>query len=86
MSADILIIDDEQDIRLLIQGILEDEGFKTRQAANSQEALAAVEVKVPDLIVLDIWLQESEKDGLEILAHVKEDNPYLPVIMISGHV
>ncbi|MAZ75717.1 MAG: sigma-54-dependent Fis family transcriptional regulator [Micavibrio sp.] len=85
MSVDILIIDDEEDIRLLIQGILEDEGFKTRQASNSQEALAAVEVKTPDLIILDIWLQDSEKDGLEILASVKEANPYLPVLMISGH-
>jgi two-component system nitrogen regulation response regulator NtrX len=85
MSADILIIDDEQDIRLLIQGILEDEGFKTRQAANSTEALAAVELKIPDLIILDIWLQDSDKDGLEILTNVKEGNPHLPVLMISGH-
>lgn len=85
MSADILIIDDEQDIRLLIQGILEDEGFATRQAANSREALEAVETKKPDLAILDIWLQDSDKDGLEILAHVKQKHPNLPVIMISGH-
>ena len=85
MSADILIIDDEQDIRLLIQGILEDEGFQTRQAANSKEALDAVELKVPDLIILDIWLQDSDHDGLEILKTMKKDNPHLPVLMISGH-
>lgn len=85
MSADILIIDDEQDIRLLIQGILEDEGFQTRQASNSKEALEAVELKVPDLIILDIWLQDSDHDGLEILKTVKEGNPHLPVLMISGH-
>lgn len=85
MSIDILVIDDEQDIRLLIKGILEDEGFKVRQAGNSKEALEAVETKKPDLIILDIWLQDSDKDGLEILQAVKDDNPFLPVLMISGH-
>ncbi|PZQ48031.1 MAG: sigma-54-dependent Fis family transcriptional regulator [Micavibrio aeruginosavorus] len=85
MSIDILIIDDENDIRKLIKGILEDEGYATRQAENSSKALAEVNARVPDLMILDIWLQGSELDGLEILKHVKKDNPMLPVIMISGH-
>lgn len=85
MSAKILIVDDEPGIRALIQGILEDEGYRCLQAANSQEAYAHVEKNKPDLIVLDIWLQESSDDGIKILSKIKEDNIYLPVIMISGH-
>ncbi|HPD83261.1 MAG TPA: sigma-54 dependent transcriptional regulator [Alphaproteobacteria bacterium] len=85
MSKDILIVDDEKDIRALIKGILEDEGYNTREAQNAAEALKAVESKVPDLIILDIWLQESDKDGLEVLKTVKKENPLLPVLMISGH-
>lgn len=85
MSAKILIVDDEPGIRALIQGILEDEGYRCLQAANSQEAYSHVEKHTPDLIVLDIWLHESSDDGIKILSKVKEGNPYLPVIMISGH-
>ena len=85
MSKEILIVDDEDDIRSLIKGILEDEGYQTREAANAISALKAVEEKTPDLIILDIWLQDSDKDGLEILKAVKKDNAILPVLMISGH-
>lgn len=85
MNKDILIVDDEDDIRALIRGILEDEGYQVREAANAEQALQAVEDKEPDLMVLDIWLQESDQDGLEILKTVKADNAILPVLMISGH-
>jgi two-component system nitrogen regulation response regulator NtrX len=85
MSKDILIVDDENDIRTLIKGILEDEGYQTREAENAQQALEAVTKKTPDLIILDIWLQDSDKDGLEVLKAVKTDNEFLPVLMISGH-
>lgn len=85
MTTDILIVDDENDIRKLIKGILEDEGYATRQANNSTKAYEEVAARVPDLMILDIWLQGSEQDGIEILKAVKKDNPHLPVIMISGH-
>lgn len=85
MTASILIVDDETDIRNLIKGILEDEGFRVRQAASSKEAYAAVQESVPNLVVLDIWLQGSEHDGLKILSSLKEKHPHLPVVMISGH-
>lgn len=85
MSADILIIDDEADIRMLIQGILEDEGFSTRQAGNAEQAYEAVAARVPSLVILDIWLQNSDHDGMNILQRLKADHPHLPVIMISGH-
>ena len=81
----ILIVDDENDIRKLIKGILEDEGHGTRQANGSAKAYAEMATRVPDLMILDIWLQGSEHDGIEILKNVKKDNPHLPVIMISGH-
>jgi two-component system nitrogen regulation response regulator NtrX len=85
MNADILIVDDEEDIRALIQGILEDEGYKVREAAHAKGAYTQIEKGAPDLIVLDIWLQGSDQDGMQILSRVKEDHPYLPVLMISGH-
>lgn len=85
MSIDILIVDDENDIRKLIKGILEDEGYATRQANNSTKAYEEVASRAPDLIILDIWLQGSEHDGLEILKNVKKNYPNMPVIMISGH-
>lgn len=85
MTTDILIVDDENDIRKLIKGILEDEGYATRQADGSAKAFAEVETRVPDLMILDIWLQGSDHDGIEILKSVKKANPHLPVIMISGH-
>lgn len=85
MSADILIIDDEDDIRSLIEGILQDEGYETRQANNDKSAYKAMTEKKPDLVILDIWLHNSDDDGLAILENIKQDFPYMPVLMISGH-
>ena len=85
MAHDILVVDDEADIRALICGILNDEGYETREAATSVEALAAIRTRRPTLVVLDIWLQGSELDGIEILKVVKCEWPNLPVVMISGH-
>jgi two-component system nitrogen regulation response regulator NtrX len=85
MTADILIVDDEADIRELVAGILDDEGFSTRTAKNSDEALMAVAARRPSLVFLDIWLQGSKLDGLQLLSAIKEDHPELPVVMISGH-
>jgi two-component system, NtrC family, nitrogen regulation response regulator NtrX len=85
MVADILIVDDEADIRDLISGILQDEGFETRLAHNSDAALAEVTQRRPSLIVLDIWLQGSKLDGLELLLQIKEIHRDLPVVIISGH-
>jgi two-component system, NtrC family, nitrogen regulation response regulator NtrX len=85
MVADILIVDDEEDIRELVGGILEDEGHGARMARNSDEALAAIEARRPQLILLDIWLQGSKLDGLQLLEAIKKQNPTVPVVMISGH-
>jgi two-component system nitrogen regulation response regulator NtrX len=85
MSADILVVDDEADIRDLVAGILEDEGHRTRTAGSSDEALASIEARRPHLVFLDIWLQGSRLDGLQVLDLVKADHPDLPVVMISGH-
>lgn len=85
MSADILIVDDEADIRDLVAGILEDEGHRTRTAAHSDAALEAIAQRRPQLVFLDIWIQGSKLDGLQLLDVIKEQNPDLPVVMISGH-
>jgi two-component system, NtrC family, nitrogen regulation response regulator NtrX len=85
MAQDILIVDDEVDIRDIVSGILTDEGYDTRAAKNSDEALAAIEARRPHLAFLDIWLQGSRLDGLQLLQVVKEAHPALPVVMISGH-
>ena len=85
MSAEILIVDDEADIRELVAGILEDEGYTTRTARNSDEALAAIVSRRPNLVFLDIWLQGSKLDGLQLLEAIKQEHPELPVVMISGH-
>jgi two-component system nitrogen regulation response regulator NtrX len=85
MSADILIVDDEADIRDLVAGILDDEGHRTRTAGGSDEALAAIESRRPHLVFLDIWLQGSRLDGLQVLDQIKAGHPDLPVVMISGH-
>src|ERR1700741_4834734 len=85
MASDILIVDDEADIRELVAGILEDEGFATRTARDSDTALAEVSNRRPHLVFLDIWLQGSKLDGLQLLEQIKKDNPDLPVVMISGH-
>lgn len=85
MAHDILIVDDEADIREAISGILKDEGYDTRVAGDSDEALSAARHRLPALLILDIWLQGSRLDGLELLAELKRDNPTLPVVVISGH-
>ena len=85
MASDILIVDDEADIRELVAGILDDEGFSTRTARDSDSALAEVSNRRPHLVFLDIWLQGSKLDGLQLLEQIKKDNPELPVVMISGH-
>lgn len=85
MAHDILIVDDENDIRSLIADILEDEGYSTRTASDSDSALKAVRERVPHLLIQDIWLEGSRLDGLQILQQVKAEHPELPVVMISGH-
>ncbi len=83
--SDILIVDDERDIRELISDILEDEGYSTRKAGNSDEAMNAINSDEPGLIILDIWLKDSRMDGIDILKKVKTDNPDVPIVIISGH-
>ena len=83
--TDILVVDDERDIRTLIGDILEDEGHGVRMAWDSDTAFAAINASPPDLIILDIWLKDSRLDGIDILKRVKRDNPAIPVVIISGH-
>jgi len=83
--ADILVVDDEADIRDLIAEILEDEGHEARRAACAESAFREINTRQPDLIILDIWLQGSRKDGIEVLKTVKRDNPEIPIVIISGH-
>ena len=85
MSADILVVDDEADIRELVAGLLEDAGYRTRKAGSADEALAAIAARRPNLVFLDIWLQGSRLDGLQVLELIKESHPELAVVMISGH-
>jgi two-component system, NtrC family, nitrogen regulation response regulator NtrX len=85
MAHDILIVDDEADIRMLIGGVLKDEGYATREAGDSTEALAAIHGRQPTLVILDIWLQGSELDGIAILRQLRAEMPSVPVVMISGH-
>jgi two-component system nitrogen regulation response regulator NtrX len=85
MASDILVVDDESDIRQLVSGILQDEGYSTRTARDSDEALAAVAVRRPNLVFLDIWLQGSRLDGLQLLDSIKQVHSEVPVVMISGH-
>src|SRR6201987_577662 len=85
MAHDILIVDDEADIRMLIAGVLKDEGYATREAGDSAEALAAIQARQPTLVILDIWLQRSELDGIGILHRLRTEMPSVPVVMISGH-
>jgi len=85
MASDILIVDDEADIRDLVAGILNDEGFTTRTARDSDSALAEIANRRPHLVFLDIWLQGSKLDGLQLLEQIKRDHADLPVVMISGH-
>jgi two-component system nitrogen regulation response regulator NtrX len=85
MAADILVVDDEADIRELVAGILSDEGYAVRTAADSEAALASLRARKPSLLVLDIWMAGGGMDGLELLDLIKTLDPELPVIMISGH-
>jgi two-component system, NtrC family, nitrogen regulation response regulator NtrX len=85
MASDILIVDDEADIRELVSGILQDEGYDTRTARDSDDALNSIKGRRPSLVFLDIWLQGSRLDGLQVLDAVKNEHPELPIVMISGH-
>jgi two-component system nitrogen regulation response regulator NtrX len=85
MSLDILVVDDEQDIRELVAGVLEDEGYETRAAGDSDAALEAIAVRRPSLVLLDVWLQGSRLDGLELLEEIKRRDASIPVLVISGH-
>ncbi len=85
MAQEILIVDDEPDIRMLIDGILGDEGYSVRQAGDSDAAIAAFRLRRPSLVILDVWLQGSRLDGLGILKTIHTEEPYVPVVMISGH-
>ena len=85
MPLDILVVDDEQDIRELVAGVLEDEGYDTRSAANSDATLEAIATRRPSLVLLDVWLHGSRLGGLELLDEIKRRDPTLPVLVISGH-
>lgn len=85
MADEILIIDDEPDIRALVKGVLEDEGYTTREASNTQNAWEEINRRSPSAIILDIWLEGSDEDGMSLLRRIKRDYPQLPVMMISGH-
>jgi two-component system nitrogen regulation response regulator NtrX len=85
MAHDILIVDDESDIRLLISGILADEGYEPREAGDSDRALAEIRTRQPSLVLLDIWLQGSALDGMQLLPVLRRDCPDLPIVLISGH-
>ena len=85
MNKDILIVDDEEDIRQLIAGILQDEGFNTRLAWDYNSLKKEISKRIPALLLLDVWLENSELDGIEILKLIKKSYPNIPIIMISGH-
>ena len=85
MKYDVLIVEDEDDIREMIGGILQDEGYEVRMTGTSDEALAAVKSRKPSLMILDVWLKGSSMDGIELLDSLKAIHPNLPVIIISGH-
>lgn len=85
MTRDILIVDDEVDIRSLVSGILSDEGYQTREAFDGPSAVEAVRARCPNLVILDIWLGDSRFDGIKVLETIKQDYPDLPVVMMSGH-
>src|ERR1700722_20254936 len=85
MASDILIVDDEADIRELVAGILDDEGFTTRTARDSDSALAEIANRRPSLVFLDMWLQGSRLDGLPLLELVRREHADVPVVMNSGH-
>src|SRR5690348_8857752 len=85
MALEVLVVDDEADIRELVSGVLEDEGYAVRTAADSTQTLDAVEERRPSMVLLDVWLQGSKLDGLQLLQEIKHRDPTIPVLMISGH-
>ncbi len=85
IRSDILIIEDEEDIRRTMELVLRDEGYQTRCASNSIDGIAELHSRCPHLVILDIWLGNQERDGITILEQIKKEHPFLPVIMISGH-
>src|SRR5512143_3610695 len=85
MALEVLVVDDEADIRDLVSGVLEDEGYAVRTAANSTATLDAIDERRPSMVLLDVWLQESRLDGLQLLQEIKRRDSTIPVLMISGH-
>ena len=85
MTREILVIDDNLDIRQLISGILKDQGFIVREAANFDQAISEIDKKLPDVAIIDVKLDKGDNDGIELLIHLKKINIDIPVIMISGH-
>jgi two-component system nitrogen regulation response regulator NtrX len=85
MALEVLVVDDEADIRELVSGVLEDEGYTVRTAANSDQTLDAFEERRPSMVLLDVWLQGSKLDGLQLLQEIKGRDPTIPILMISGH-
>src|SRR5918997_4977578 len=85
MALEVLVVDDEADIRELVGGVLEDEGYEVRTAADSTATLEAIEERRPSMVLLDVWLQGSRLDGLQLLQEIKRRDPTIPVLMISGH-
>jgi two-component system nitrogen regulation response regulator NtrX len=85
MALEVLVVDDEADIRELVSGVLEDEGYEVRTAADSTQTLDAIEDRRPSMVLLDVWLQGSRLDGLQVLQEIKRRDPTIPVLVISGH-
>src|ERR687884_1565230 len=85
MALEVLVVDDEADIRDLVSGVLEDEGYAVRAAADSTQTLDAIEERRPSMVLLDVWLQGSKLDGLQLLQEIKHRDSTIPVLMISGH-
>jgi two-component system nitrogen regulation response regulator NtrX len=85
MALEVLVVDDEADIRELVSGVLEDEGYQVRAAADSTQTLEAIEDRRPSMVLLDVWLQGSRLDGLQVLQEIKRRDPTIPVLVISGH-
>src|SRR5947209_19871170 len=85
MALDVLVVDDEADIRELVSGVLEDEGYSVRTAGDSTGTLDAIEERRPSMVLLDVWLQGSKLDGIQLLQEIKRRDSTIPVLMISGH-
>ena len=85
MSAEILIVDDNSDIRFILDELIKESGYKTRLAANFDQALAEIDKKLPDVAIIDVKLDKGDNDGIQLLDHIKKKNTDIPVIMISGH-